>query len=147
MPIALFYFKKRGKIEMARILVVEDERSIRQALSFELEEEGHLVHHVADYEEAVSAMQAFQYDIVISDIYLECGNGFELMQWAKKSRLNIPFIMITAYPESDLAMRVKEILKDRLFAKPFFVSSLKSKISELLDGEIFSPTETVLQTN
>jgi len=117
---------------MAKILIVEDERSIRQALRFELEDGGHDVGDAADYSEAMSAMRAFEYDLVISDIYLNNGDGVQLIRNAYANHKDIPFIGMTAFPSSDLAQRAKLILKDRFFEKPFCVDAIKNKIDELL---------------
>jgi DNA-binding response OmpR family regulator len=117
---------------MATILIVEDERSIRQALLFELEDEGHHVFFASNFQEAVSALRAFSYDIIISDIFLGDGTGLELMNMIKRKNRHIPFIAITAYPESELALRVKAVLKDCFFEKPFSLSSLLLKVKELL---------------
>ena len=112
---------------MAKILIVEDERSIRQALRFELEDGGHDVGDAADYREALSAMRAFEYDLVISDIYLNNGDGVQLIRNAYADQKDVPFIGMTAFPSSDLAQRAKLILKDRFFEKPFCVAAIKSQ--------------------
>jgi DNA-binding NtrC family response regulator len=121
---------------MALILVVEDERSVRQALRFELMDDGHEVHGASGYQEAVSAMKAFTYDLIISDIFLDDGNGMQLMQMARKMNKNTPFIVISAYPDSDLALQVKDILEDRFFTKPFYANALKKKAYELIDYKL-----------
>jgi two-component system response regulator AtoC len=123
---------------MAKILIVEDERSIRQALRFELLDDGHEIHCAERYVEAENAINTFDYDLVISDIFLDHGNGMQLMDHAKKMNKQIPFIIITAFPDSDLALQIKAILKDRFFEKPFFTTVLKQKVSELLKSNFRS---------
>ena len=117
---------------MAKILIVEDERSIRQALRFELEDQGYEVGDASDYSEALSAMRAFDYDLVISDIYLNNGDGVQLIRNAYEEKKDIPFIGITAFPTSELALKAKLILKDRFFEKPFLASAIKEKVDEVL---------------
>jgi DNA-binding NtrC family response regulator len=117
---------------MALILVVEDERSIRQAIYFELVDEGYDVHSASSYREAESALKAFDYDLVISDIFLDDGNGVQLMEFARKMNKQSPFIVISAFPDSDLALQVKQVLNDRFFEKPFFAEDLKEKACEIL---------------
>jgi DNA-binding NtrC family response regulator len=117
---------------MAKILIVEDERSIRQALRFELEDQGYEVGDAADYSEAVSAMRAFDYDLVISDIYLNNGDGVQLIRTTYDEKKDVPFIGMTAFPTSDLAQKAKLILKDRFFEKPFLASAIKEKVNEVL---------------
>jgi DNA-binding NtrC family response regulator len=117
---------------MAKILIVEDERSIRQALRFELEDQGYEVGDAADYSEAVSAMRAFDYDLVISDIYLNNGDGVQLIRTTYDEKKDVPFIGMTAFPTSDLAQKAKLILKDRFFEKPFLAAAMKEKVNEVL---------------
>jgi DNA-binding NtrC family response regulator len=117
---------------MAKILIVEDERSIRQALRFELEDQGYEVGDASDYSEALSAIRAFDYDLVISDIYLNDGDGVQLIRNAYEEKKDIPFIGMTAFPSSELALKAKLILKDRFFEKPFLASAIKDKVHEVL---------------
>ena len=117
---------------MAKILVVDDERSVRQAICFELEDDGFEVFHASDYSEAISAYRAFGCDMVISDIFLNKGDGIQLMNMINEDKKEVPFIAITAFPESELASQAKLILKDRFFEKPFYTPLLKEKVFELL---------------
>lgn len=118
---------------MARILLIEDERSIREALRFELEEEGYEIYHTSDFYEAVNMVKTFSIDLIISDIFFQNGNGFQLMNHIQDIQNNIPFIMMTAYPESELAHHIRDILDDRFFEKPFFIGQIKQKISEIMN--------------
>jgi DNA-binding response OmpR family regulator len=117
---------------MAKILIVEDERSIRQALRFEFEDLGYEVGFAADYDEALSAIRAFDYDLVISDIYLNNGNAVQLLRHTYIDKKEVPFIAITAFPGSDLSKRARAILKDRFFEKPFCTEALRAKVDEVL---------------
>jgi two-component system response regulator VicR len=119
---------------MAKILIVEDERSVRQALRFELEDEGHEVIDASDFPEAVSAYNAFECDIVISDLFISQGDGIQLLKMVQDGKKNVPFIAITAFPDSKMAFQARNLLKDRLFVKPFFALELKAKISQLLQA-------------
>jgi len=124
---------------MSLILVVEDERSIRQAIYFELIDEGYDVHCASGYREAESALRAFDYDLIISDIFLDDGNGIELMELARNMNKKVPFIVISAFPDSDLALQVKQVLSDRFFEKPFFAEALKEKACEILNNPLGDP--------
>jgi DNA-binding response OmpR family regulator len=118
---------------MNKILIVEDERSIRQALKFELEDEGFEVFDASDYPEAVSAFNAFDCDLVISDLFLNQGDGMQLLTQVQDAERDIPFIGMTAFPETQLAHKAKRLLKDRFFIKPFMPTVMKDKINELLE--------------
>ena len=116
---------------MTNILVVDEERSIRQAIKFELESEGFIVIDVNNYTEAFSAFNAFKCSLVISDISDENGNGKKLLNIFK----NVPFIAMSAYPNSGYFNRVNSIPKDRYFKKPFPIKQLVTKVHEVLNAE------------
>ena len=113
---------------MSKILLLEDVRSVRQALRFELEDEGHDVIDVDSFPEAISASKAFKCDLIISDLFLKEGNGMQLLKQTRKT----PFIGITAFPDAKLSVKAKTILKDRLLKKPFPISDLINKVNEVL---------------
>jgi DNA-binding response OmpR family regulator len=115
---------------MTNILVVCEERSIRQAIKFELEDEGFIVIDVNDYEDALSAFNAFKCALVISDISDEKGNGMRLLKRFKDE----PFIAITTFPDSLLGKQARSILKDRFFEKPFSIKLLISKVHETINS-------------
>jgi DNA-binding NtrC family response regulator len=119
---------------MAKVLLVEDERSILKALSFELEEDGFEVYHATNYQEAVSSLMAFECDLIISDLFIdsESGDGIRLLNKVMHDDKQIPFIAITAYPETNLAREAQKTLKDCFFIKPFDAGDLKKKVYELL---------------
>ena len=117
---------------MAKILIVEDERSVRQALCFELEDDGFEVNSASSLPEALNACRDLRYDMVISDLFIRQGNGLELLDLLNQDHHDLPFIAITAFPDSALAHKVRSILKDRFFVKPFLTNELKAKIHEVL---------------
>ena len=117
---------------MANILIVEDERSVRQALRFEFEDEGYEVLYATDYPEAVSAFNAFDCDMVISDLFLSQGDGIQFLDLVKNAEKHVPFIAMTAFPETKLATKAKSLLKDRFFVKPFDTRVIKDKVNEIL---------------
>ena len=120
---------------MPRVLLVEDERSILKALSFELEEEGFEVFHATNYQEAVSFLTALECDLIISDLFIDSdsGDGIRLLNKVRSGEKHIPFIAITAYPETNLAREAQKTLQDCFFIKPFAVGDLKKKVFQLLE--------------
>ena len=117
---------------MATVLIVEDERSIRQALRVELEDAGHEVIYAEDYNEAVSAFKTFNCDVVISDLFLGKGDGVQLLNLVSNEDAKIPFIGITAFPETTLAYKAKTVLKDRLLINPFQSPLIREKVNTIL---------------
>jgi PAS domain S-box-containing protein len=87
----------------ARILVVDDERSIRFTLEQFLSNEGHNVVTVSDYNEAVKTISAETFDLIFTDIVLGNRSGVEFLRSAKELGLTCPVIMITGFPNLETA--------------------------------------------
>lgn len=115
---------------MINILVIDEERSVRHGLKFELENEGYMVIDVNNYADAISAFNAFKCDLVISDISGEDGKGSQLLHYFK----NVPFIALTTFPNNRLGIEAKKVLKDRFFVKPFSIMVFMSKVQEVLNN-------------
>ena len=100
---------------MINILVVDEERSIRQAIKFELENEGFFVIDVNDLADALSAFKAFKCDLVIADISEKNGFG----QYLLKHIHGIPFIALSSVSFSGISNRAQSVLQDN-FLKSLF---------------------------
>ncbi len=82
---------------MARILVVDDESSIRLLYTQELSDDGHVVTAVATGAEAVDKLRECDFDLVLLDIKLKNESGLDLLQTIVKERHDIPVILSTAF--------------------------------------------------
>ncbi|HEY6837772.1 MAG TPA: response regulator [Geobacteraceae bacterium] len=82
---------------MARILVVDDESSIRLLYTEELTDDGHVVTAVATATEAVDKLREADFDLVLLDIKLKNESGLDLLQTIVKERHDIPVILSTAF--------------------------------------------------
>ena len=67
--------KRREIVKAPKILIVDNERSVRQALCFELEDAGYDVIHASDYQEAMDLYHISGADMVITDIFLVIMTG------------------------------------------------------------------------
>jgi DNA-binding NtrC family response regulator len=102
----------------ARILIVEDKDSLRAMLRHALETEGHDVVEAADASEAVRVLHSQQPALVLSDLRLPEGDGFEVLRASKDFDFDIPVIVMTAFGTLEDAVRaMKEGALDFL-AKP-----------------------------
>jgi len=114
-----------------KILIVDDERSVRQAICFELEDAGYDVINASNYQEAMDLYHMSGADMVITDLFLENGSGMDLVEKIKQEKEGIPYIVITAFPDSELGEQAKSICKERFYTKPFFMNSLTNQINEI----------------
>lgn len=82
---------------MARILVVDDEASIRLLYSQELGEEGHEIVTAATAVEAVEKLKTEEVDLILLDIKLKNESGLDLLQKIVKERHDLPVILCSAF--------------------------------------------------
>ena len=116
----------------ARILVVDDEASLRELLRIVLEREGYQVIDAATYREAAQLLGQEEFDLVICDIVLPDGNGLDLLRAHHAVRPNTNFAMITAHATpAHLLTSLREGAVEYL-SKPFDVEELKVIVAKRL---------------
>src|SRR5690606_20092695 len=89
---------------MARILIVDDEKSIRYSLREILEFEKYKVDEAEDGERALEALKKNQYDAVLCDIKMPKMDGIEVLEKAGEIAPDTPFIMISAHGTIETAV-------------------------------------------
>jgi len=90
-------------MSMARVLVIDDEAHVRQAVSLVLEQGGYEVIEAADGEEAIAMIKSypsgFSAQAIICDLNLPKVNGHELIAFIRQQLPTIPVIVLTGYPD------------------------------------------------
>jgi DNA-binding NtrC family response regulator len=115
-----------------RILVVDDEKSIREFLTILLEQEGYEVVTADNVEAGKAALTADRPDLVMCDLKLPDGTGLEVLQHARTRELPTPFIIITAHTTPQHALESLRAGAAEYLSKPFNVDDLKAILSKLL---------------
>jgi len=90
-------------MNMAKILLVDDEESIRLTVSASIREDGHEVHTAVEVAEAFELMKEHDFDVIVSDIIMPRISGMELLRKIRKSSPDIPIVMLTGEPEVNTA--------------------------------------------
>ncbi len=86
------------------ILVIDDEESLRNTFQFFLQNQGYgPVHTASSFEEALQALAAQRYDLIISDIVLGGNTGIDILKRVREMGLLCPMVMITGYPTVETA--------------------------------------------
>jgi DNA-binding response OmpR family regulator len=124
-----------------RVVVVEDEPTLRQALEETLRAEGFVVAGFADYEASASVL-AFAPDVVLLDVMLPHGDGFELAR-ELRSRRELPVIFLTARDALDDRLAGFAAGAEDYLIKPFAMEELLARIRVVLRriGRLSAPLE------
>ncbi len=117
-----------------RILVVDDERSMREFLEIMLIQDGYGVHCVDDGAKAAQALRDETFDLVITDIRMQPMNGLEVLKLTKSLSPQTVVIIISAYASTETAVAaMKEGAYDYL-PKPFKIDEMRTVIRNALES-------------
>ena len=83
------------------MLLVDDERLMRLAVSHRLAEEGYLVDHVSSAGEALQVLEKQVYDLVVTDLRFEGASGLEVVRAAKRVQPRAAVILLTGSADAD----------------------------------------------
>ena len=116
---------------MADILVADDTRSIRSALSLLLEEDGHTVRLASDGESALEEYCRKRPDMLLLDVMMPKKNGYQVLKQIRKDDPALPIIMLSAKGSpTDVALGL-DLGSDDYLPKPFSSEVLLSRINAM----------------
>jgi two-component system, NtrC family, response regulator PilR len=118
----------------ARILVVDDERSMRELLAIVLRREGYEVLLAENGQAAVDLLARESVDVLISDINMPDMSGVDVLRAAKKVDQDILGIMITAFASTETAVEAMRLGACDYLSKPFDIDLLKMKVREKVEN-------------
>ena len=116
---------------MGKILLLEDDKSLNRGISFKLKKEGFEVETAFCIEEAKNIFDNNKIDLIITDIGLPDGSGFDFCEETRKTS-NVYIIMLTALDEEFNAVMGYEIGADDYVTKPFSLAILVSKVKAFM---------------
>ena len=114
-----------------RVLVVEDEPAIAEAVRAALQADGHAVDLVGDGREALTWAETYAYDLVVLDIVLPGLNGLEVCDRLRASGFREPILMLTALDGVEHRVAGLDRGADDYLAKPFAMTELRARIRAL----------------
>jgi DNA-binding NtrC family response regulator len=119
--------------ERARILVVDDDESIRKTISEILEEKGYMVSTAENGKEAIEKTNARFYNLALIDIRLPDMEGTELLTRIRETTPPMIKIIVTGFPSLQNAMEAVNKSADAYLIKPVKIEELLSTIQEHLE--------------
>jgi len=117
-----------------RILVVDDERSMRELLAIVLRREGYEVLLAENGRAAIGLLEREPVDLLISDIKMPDMSGVDVLRAAKGIDPDILGIMITAFASTDTAVEAMRLGACDYLSKPFDIDLLKMKVREKIEN-------------
>jgi two-component system response regulator PilR (NtrC family) len=129
----------------SRILVVDDERSMRELLAIVLKREGHDVLLADNGRSAVEVLEREPIELLISDIRMPDMSGVEVLGAAQRINPDVIGIMITAYASTDTAVEALRLGAYDYVSKPFNVDELKLKVRKALERKRLQQENVLLK--
>jgi len=119
-------------MKSGNLLLVDDDRLLLESMSQWLREQGFQVHSAGSRAEAVAIASTEPLDLVLSDIRLSDGDGFEVLAWCRKNKPDLTVILLTGYGSVDTAIDALRAGAFDLLTKPLIDDELLLAIERAL---------------
>lgn len=127
----------------SKILIVEDEKALRETLSYNLINEGYEVETSQDGINAIEKAKATTYDLIMLDIMLPGMDGFEVCR-VLRTEMNTPILMLTARDDEIDRVVGLEVGADDYMVKPFSMRELIARVKAMLRRVRIMRDETLI---
>ena len=115
-----------------KLLIIEDDTSLREIMQRALQGEGYIVESAATYFDACDKIAGYSYDCIMLDIMLPDGNGLKLLEQIKKIGNESRVIIISARDSLDDKITGLDLGADDYLAKPFYMAELSARIKSVM---------------
>jgi len=122
------------KTFMSKILVIEDDNTMREGMCYSLVKEGHEVDSSEDSKEGLWAAKSKDFDLVITDYRLRSMNGIEVLERIKKHNPETDVVLITAYGTMELAVEAMNKGAADCVSKPLSLEEFRARIKRVLQN-------------
>ncbi len=129
----------------SRILVVDDEESIREFLDIMLRKEGYEVSLAEDGARAIDILKKKSFDMVISDLQMPQVTGMELLRHVRDSYPDTVFMLITAFGTTESAVEAMKLGAYDYLTKPFKIDEVRINIAQALKSRNLEVENRVLK--
>jgi CheY-like chemotaxis protein len=126
--------KRRSDKMNNRILLVDDEETIRYVLKEALVSEGYKVDVARDAFQAMERFKAAPYDLIITDIKMRGMDGIQLIREVKKSDSDLKIVIITAYGSLETVKEAAKLGVVEMISKPFKIQEIKDVLLRMLNN-------------
>ena len=126
-----------------KILIIEDEASLRGSILKYLEYQGFVCETAGDFIAAKEKLSQFSYDCIVVDIGLPGGSGLDIVSLVKELESKAGIIIISARNALDDKLKGLELGSDDYITKPFHLSELNARINAVLRRRQFEGSKTI----
>lgn len=131
---------------MARLLIVEDEPHMRQLMGMHLRAEGHTMVAVSTVKESLAALEAQEFDAIVTDQRLPDGEGLEILHALAQSGSATAVIVVTAYGSVELAVETMRKGAFDFLTKPFSTDNLKAVVQRAVEHTFLRRENALLRS-
>jgi DNA-binding response OmpR family regulator len=118
---------------MKRILVAEDNKLILETIALSLKREGYEIIKALDGKECLKILENTEVDLLITDLYMPCVNGHEVISILRDERKkNTPILVLSAAGAEANVLKAFELGADDFMVKPFSLVELNVRVRKLL---------------
>src|SRR6195952_3044202 len=120
-----------------KILIIEDEKGLRESIEEYFTEAGNICETAAGYDEAIAKVSLYTYDCILLDITLPDGNGIEILKHIKQGDHTDGILIISAKNSLDDRLEGLDLGADDYLVKPFHLSELRARVSAIIRRKSF----------
>lgn len=115
-----------------RLLLVEDDNVLANALSIMLKASGIVIDHADCGEEAIELAKRYDYDLIILDLMLPDIEGYDVVRRLRLNKLSVPILILSGLSRPQAKVRGLELGADDFITKPFDKSELLARIQAIV---------------
>ena len=129
-----------------RILIVEDDPKMRDALLYIMRKEGYAVDAVESGETALGRIKGTDYELIVSDLKLPGMDGMDVLRAVKNFKPDVSFIVITAYGTIDSAVAAMKSGAEDYITKPFNIDHIRLVVKKAVEKRALVTRNTLLES-
>ncbi len=131
---------------MKHILVIEDDRKMRDGVVELLKDEGYLVDSAENGKNGLEAIKTNDYDIVLTDLIMPTVDGMAILRETKRMKPKTHVILITAFATVENAVEAMKAGASEYITKPFKIDEVQTKIRRILAEAEFEKHPPILDS-
>lgn len=121
-----------------KILIIEDEKGLRESIEEYFTEAGNICEIASDYDTALTKINLYRYDCILLDITLPGGNGIDILKTLKDNGHTDGVLIISAKNSLGDRLEGLDLGADDYLVKPFHLSELKSRVIAIIRRKSFN---------